>query len=39
LIDLRLDLETLLGRKVDVVSERGIHPYLKETILSEARDL
>ncbi|HLG20741.1 MAG TPA: nucleotidyltransferase family protein [Bdellovibrionota bacterium] len=33
------DLEELLGRKVDVVSDRGISPYLRDRILSEARPL
>jgi predicted nucleotidyltransferase len=31
-----LELETLLGRKVDVVTESGLSPYLRETILREA---
>ncbi len=30
------DVEDLLGFKVDVVSEGGISPYLREKILSEA---
>ncbi|WP_249011175.1 nucleotidyltransferase family protein [Conexibacter sp. DBS9H8] len=30
------ELEDLLGRKVDLVSEGGISPYLREKILSEA---
>ncbi|HLG19079.1 MAG TPA: nucleotidyltransferase family protein [Bdellovibrionota bacterium] len=33
------DLEELLGRKVDVVSDRGMSPYLRDRILSEARSL
>ena len=36
---LMLDLEELLGRKVDVVTDGGISPYLKDRILSEARPL
>ena len=32
---LKLDLEELLGRKVDLVSYRGIHPALKRRILIE----
>jgi uncharacterized protein len=30
------ELEDLLGRKVDLVSEGGISPYLRDQILSEA---
>jgi predicted nucleotidyltransferase len=33
---LQLDLVDLLGCKVDVVSEGGISPYLKDDILGEA---
>ncbi len=33
------DLQQLLNRKVDVVTENGLHWYLKETILSEAEPL
>jgi len=36
LVSFRQDLEDLLGRKVDVVSEEGIHPRLKSRILQEA---
>ncbi len=39
LINLQLDLQELLGIKVDVVSENGLHPLLKENILDEARPL
>jgi predicted nucleotidyltransferase len=38
-IGLWLDLEELLGRKVDLITEGGIHPGLRETILAEARPL
>jgi predicted nucleotidyltransferase len=31
-----LDLEELLGRKVDVVTEGALHPYLRDRILAEA---
>lgn len=31
-----IELETLLGRKVDVVTENGLSPYLRERILHEA---
>jgi uncharacterized protein len=30
------DVEDLLGRKVDVISEGGVNPYLRERILGEA---
>lgn len=33
------ELRETIGRDVDVVSERGINPLLKDTILSEAREL
>ncbi len=31
-----LDLEKLLGRRVDVVTEKGLHPLLRERVLREA---
>lgn len=36
---LLLDLEKLLGRKVDVLSERGMKARMRERVLSEARPL
>ena len=36
LIGLKQDLEELLGRKVDVVSEGGVSPYLRDRIFQEA---
>lgn len=36
---LLVDLERLLGRRVDIVTERGLHWYLRETIIKEARPL
>lgn len=33
---LLMDAQDLLGRRVDVVSERGLHPALRERVLSEA---
>ena len=36
---LMLDLEELLGRKVDVVTEHGIYWLLRRKILKEARPL
>ena len=39
LVALWQDLEELLGCKVDVISEGGISPYLRERILAEALPL
>jgi hypothetical protein len=39
LIGLQQEVERLLGRRADVLSEDGIHPRLKKRILSEARPL
>jgi len=36
LIGLAQDLEELLGHHVDVVTERGVSPYLRDRILREA---
>jgi predicted nucleotidyltransferase len=36
LVALTEDLEALLGRRVQVVTDEGISPYLKDRILSEA---
>jgi predicted nucleotidyltransferase len=33
------DLEALLNRKVDVVSEKSLHYFLKDSILQDAADL
>jgi predicted nucleotidyltransferase len=38
-VGLWLDLQQLLGRKVDLITEAAIHPYLRERILAEARPL
>ena len=38
-VGLWLDLQELLGRKVDLVTEGGVNPHLREKILSEARPL
>ena len=35
----KLDLEEILGCKVDVVTERRLSPYLRERILAKARPL
>jgi predicted nucleotidyltransferase len=34
-----IKLQELLGRKVDIVTERGLHWYLREKILKEAQPL
>ena len=39
LVALWQELRVLVGRKVDVVTERGLSPFLRERILSEARPL
>jgi uncharacterized protein len=36
LVGLKQDVEDLLHRPVDVVTERSLSPYLRERILSEA---
>ena len=36
LIGFKQDVEKLVGRKVDVVSEGGVSPYLRERIFEEA---
>lgn len=36
LVGLSQDLESLLGCQVDVVSDRGLSPYLRDRILAEA---
>lgn len=38
-IGLLQDLSDLLGTRVDVVSEGGLSPYMREDILKEAIDL
>ncbi len=38
-IGLQQGLEDLVGRKVDILTEGGVSPYLKERILAEARSL
>lgn len=38
-VAIRQDLEDLLGYSVDVVTEGGLSPYLRDRILSEARTL
>ena len=36
---LLMDLQQLLNRKVDVVTENGLHWYIKERVLSEAKPI
>ena len=37
LVGLKLELQELLGRKVDVITYKSIHPLLKERILNEQK--
>ncbi|MBI3583666.1 MAG: nucleotidyltransferase family protein [Nitrospinae bacterium] len=37
LAGLKLELEELLGRKVDVLTYKSLHPLLREKILSEQK--
>ena len=39
LVGLKQDLEAMLNRPADVLTEKGISPYLRERILSEAVEL
>ena len=39
LVGFKLDLEKLLGREVDVVTEGGLSPYLRDRILRQAKPL
>jgi uncharacterized protein len=36
---LLIELQQLLNRKVDVVTEKGLHWYIKEKVLSEAKKI
>jgi uncharacterized protein len=36
---LLMDLQDLLGRKVDVLTDRGISPWIRERVLAEAKPL
>lgn len=36
---LGLDLEALLGRKVDVLTSKGLHWYIRDRVLQEARPI
>ena len=39
IVGLQLDIEDALGVKVDLCTERELHPALKQRILAEARPL
>jgi predicted nucleotidyltransferase len=39
IVAIKQDLEELLGRKVDVLTESSISPYLRDRILKEAIEL
>jgi uncharacterized protein len=39
LIAIKQELEDLLGREVDVVTEDGVSPYIREQVLKEAVSL
>jgi len=39
LIEMTMEIETLLERRADVVTERGLNPLLRERILAEAKPL
>ena len=39
LVDFKLDVQDLLGCDVDVVTENGLSPYLRRTILRTAKPL
>jgi len=36
---LLMDLQKLLGRNVDVVTEKGLHWYIKDRVLHEAKPI
>lgn len=36
---LLMDLQDLLGRRVDILTERGVHPLIAERLLAEAKPL
>lgn len=39
IIAIKQDIEELLGRKVDIVTEASISPYIRNTVLKEAVNL
>ena len=34
-----LDLEEILGRRVEIVTEKALNPYIREHVLAEAKPL
>lgn len=36
---LLMDLQNLLGRNVDIVTEKGLHWYIKQQVLREAKPI
>lgn len=38
-VGLKLDLEDLLDREVDVVTDKSLHPLMRKQVLAEARPL
>jgi predicted nucleotidyltransferase len=36
---LLMDLQKLLGRNVDIVTEKGLHWYIKQQVIQEARPI
>jgi len=36
---LLMDLQSLLGRNVDIVTEKGLHWYIKDRVMGEARPI
>jgi predicted nucleotidyltransferase len=36
---LLMDLQKLLGRNVDIVTEKGLHWYIKDRVLQEAKPI
>lgn len=39
LIELKHELETMLHRRVDVLTEKSLSPYIRDEVLREARPL
>ena len=37
--DLQTELQTLVGRKVDLVSKRGLNPFIEREVLDAARSI
>ncbi len=36
LINVKLELEDLLGRRVDIVTEKSLHPLIRDSVIEEA---